>query len=247
MDNFIYASTIQSQLQAIVNEIFGGNMKKLIFGTIFGCIGSFSYADSFQEFNNNIYAQYNYLAPNEGTYPSYNQWGVGGTVQTKNDIWLNANAISGTNKNADVLSNFGIKGGYAFQFFQNDSNGFQLIPYIGLSMQQGGGPQGNGTQYQYALGIKPEYRLLDSLKLALDMNIYGIQTGVTTTSSVGGSSATTDGQNFAYAITPEIQYDISKTVLLGAGYSYTNSFNSQGTVGGGDGNSSINVRVGYLF
>lgn len=96
--------------------------------------------------------------------------------------------------------------GYAFQFFGDKNQGFQVIPHANFSTQSFTTELGAGaTQYIYGLGVKPEYRLLNSLKVAIDLNLNGTQLGDTT----GGTT-----QQFGHSITPGIQYDINKAVML---------------------------------
>ncbi len=223
-------------------------MKKILLGLM--ATAAFSaFAESFQDFNNNLYAEYDYLSLNQGTIGSFNDWGIGGTFQAKNNIWATASAVAGngTYSNANSVynnqaisnSNLGIKGGYAFQFFGGDNSGFQVIPYVGFGTNSMTGAGTSQTSYLYGAGLKPEYRFLTSLKVSLDASIYGVQQGQ--------STFTTSGQRFDYALNPEVQYDINKTVMLAVGYTYNNSFNSQGTLAGDGGNSTVTAKVGYLF
>ena len=223
-------------------------MKKILALLLTG-VAAGAVADTFQDFNNNIYAQYNLISPNQGTVGNYDNWGLGGTFQSKNNVWLNANAIAGNstiNNNSSLINqqpisdyNLSLKAGYAFQFLNGDSNGFQVIPYASFGTFNMTGVGTSSTTYSYGLGVKPEYRLLNSLKVSLDANVYGVQQGQ--------STFTTSGQSFNYAITPEVQYDISKTILLGVAYTYNNTFNSQGNLVGDSGNSVTTLKVGYLF
>lgn len=208
------------------------------------------FADTFQDFNNNIYAQYqytNFSTPtkdfgNISTY--YNGWGVGGTFQTKNDIWVNASATAGSLGASDVNQNgsqMSIRAGYAFQFFGNEDSGFQIIPYASFSAMNvatvdfgsEGFTMGVTPAYTYGLGVQPEYRLLNSLKVSLGLGLAGTQFNGT--------------QNFAYSVTPEVQYDIAKTVMVSVGYTYSNAFNAQDNVYGANGANTVTAKVGYLF
>ena len=214
-------------------------MKKLLLASIISGLASVAAADSFQDFNNNLYAQYQYTG-NNGASPAMdlNQYGLGGTFQSKNNVWLNANAVAGDN-NGNNSSNLGFAVGYAFQFFGDENQGFQVVPHLNFSTQSVTFANGgDATNYVYGLGVKPEYRLLNSLKLALDMNLYGTQT------STNGNSQ----QIFAFSVTPGIQYDISKTVMLGLDYSYTANFNNNANNNNNTDNLSIvTAKVGYLF
>ena len=214
-------------------------MKKLLLASIISGLASVAAADSFQDFNNNLYAQYQYTG-NNGAQPAtdLSQWGVGGTFQSKNNVWLNANAVAGDN-NGNNSSNLGLAVGYAFQFFGDENQGFQVIPHLNFSTQSVTFNNGaDATNYIYGLGVKPEYRLLNSLKVAVDMNLYGTQ------SSTNGNSQ----QIFAFAVTPGIQYDISKTIMLGLDYSYTANFNNNANINNNTDNLSIvTAKVGYLF
>lgn len=225
-------------------------MKKILIGLL-GMASVYSYADSFQDFNNNVYTSYELVSPTYNNAKNLNNWGIGGTVQTKNDVWLAGMASMGqSNADSSGLSqnvgSVGLKAGYAFQFFNAEDNGFQVIPYVSFSTQQGTVVVGNnnaqtglnnGQIYNYGLGVQPEYRLFGSFKLALGMGMYGNQV------SVNGA----DQQNFNYYVAPEVQYDIAKMVMLSAGYNYTNSFNATNSVTGTGGTNSVNFKVGYLF
>lgn len=222
------------------------------------------FADTFQDFNNNVYATYNYTnassqyqvknpltgatvkTDNLSTY--YNGWGIGGTFQTKNDIWVNANATSGSMGANNVSTNAGqmdIRAGYAFQFFGNEDSGFQIIPYASFGVynvpsvdaQAVGSFQnvqtGYTPAYSYGLGVQPEYRLLNSLKVSLALGLAGTQ-------AYGQ-------QSFNYAVTPEVQYDIAKTVMVSVGYTYSNAFNAEDNVYGANGANTVTAKVGYLF
>ncbi len=216
-------------------------MKKLLLASIISGLASVAAADSFQDFNNNLYAQYQYTG-NNGANPAtdLSQWGVGGTFQSKNNVWLNANAVGGSNNNM-TSNNLGFAVGYAFQFFGDEQQGFQVIPHANFSTQSvTGGGNGNGaTQYVYGLGVKPEYRLLNSLKVAVDLNLSGTQLGGTNNN---------DTQQFLFSVTPGIQYDISKTVMLGLDYSYVANFNNNANNNNSTDNlSMVTAKVGYLF
>ena len=221
-------------------------MKKLLLASIIAGLSAVAAADSFQDFNNNLYAQYQYVG-NNGAQPAtdLSEWGVGGTFQSKNNVWLNANAVAGDN-NGNNSSNLGLAVGYAFQFFGDDSQGFQVVPHLNFGTQSvtyensngTSNPTPSGTNYSYGVGVKPEYRLLNSLKVAVDLNLIGTQ------SSVNGDST----QIFAFQVTPGIQYDISKTVLLGLDYSYVANFNNNPNNNNSTGNLSVvTAKVGYLF
>lgn len=203
------------------------------------------FADDFQSFNNNLYAAYQYTGTNGSNATYASDYGIGGTFQSKNNVWLNANAVSGMNNGA-TNSNLGLAAGYAFQFFGDENQGFQVVPHVNFSTQSATGEMGQGaTQYVYGFGVKPEYRLLSSLKVALDMNLYGTQLGTT-------ASNQNTTQQFGYSLTPGVQYDISKTVMLGLDYTYADTFNNNSTVAPGvnqtsNGYSIVTAKVGYLF
>lgn len=213
-------------------------MKKLLLASIISGLASVAAADSFQDFNNNLYAQYQYTGTNGSSGYETSQYGIGGTFQSKNNVWLNANATSGDNSGLSS-SNLGFAVGYAFQFFGDENQGFQVIPHANFSTQSGtqAGTYNSGTQYVYGLGIKPEYRLLNSLKVAVDLNLAGTQT-----SNQTGQST----QIFAFSVTPGIQYDISKTVMLGLDYNYAAPFNDNANTYP-NGLSTVTAKVGYLF
>lgn len=222
-------------------------MKKLL-AVILAGSSVVAMADTFQDFNNNLYAQYNLISPNGGAAQNADLWGVGGTFQSKNNVWVNANASFGqtaTNGTYTQSSNLGvmnINAGYAFQFFGDDSNGFQVIPHVGFGFIQAGGGV-NGTVYSYDLGIRPEYRFLSSLKVSLDASLVGTQQGASTATG----NYVNNGQDFGYSISPEVQYDISKTIMLALAYDYTNSFNTSNSATGSNGTNALTAKVGYLF
>lgn len=218
-------------------------MKKLLLASIISGLASVAAADSFQDFNNNLYAQYQYTG-NNGASPAMdlNQYGLGGTFQSKNNVWLNANAVatSGDSSNGNTSSNLGLAVGYAFQFFGDENQGFQVIPHANFSTQSvTANAGGSATNYVYGLGVKPEYRLLNSLKVAVDLNLAGTQTSTTNNNNQ---------QLFIFSVTPGIQYDISKTVMLGLDYTYTANMNDNSNNGNATNNlSTVTAKVGYLF
>ena len=225
-------------------------MKKLLIAVLATGAAVAANADSFQDFNNNLYAEYDLIAPTYNNAKNFNNWGIGGTVQTKNNVWLAGSASMGQS-NADNsgqsqnIGSVGLKAGYAFQFLNNEDNGFQVIPYVSFSTQQGTiavDSQGvattnNGQIYNYGIGVQPEYRLLGSLKVALGLGLTGNQV------SINGSNQ----QNFNYYVSPEVQYDIAKMVMLSAGYTYQNAFNSSQAYSGVGGTNTLTFKVGYLF
>ena len=217
-------------------------MKKLLLASIISGLASVAAADSFQDFNNNLYAQYQYTG-NNGASPAMdlNQYGVGGTFQSKNNVWLNANAVatSGDGSNGNTSSNLGLAVGYAFQFFGDENQGFQVIPHDNFSTKSVTASNGgSATNYVYGLGVKPEYRLLNSLKVAVDLNLAGTQTGTNNDTQ----------QIFLFSVTPGIQYDISKTIMLGLDYTYSANFNNNSANNNNTNNlSTVTAKVGYLF
>ena len=215
-------------------------MKKLLLASIISGLASVAAADSFQDSNNNLYAQYQYTG-NNGASPAMdlNQYGVGGTFQSKNNVWLNANAVGGSNNNM-TSNNLGFAVGYAFQFFGDENQGFQVIPHANFATQSvTANAGGSATNYVYGLGVKPEYRLLNSLKVAVDLNLAGTQTSTTNNNNQ---------QLFIFSVTPGIQYDISKTVLLGLDYTYTANMNNNSANNNATNNlSTVTAKVGYLF
>lgn len=196
------------------------------------------FADTFQDFNNNLYAQYGLLS-NLETNSQVNGFGIGGTFQSKNNVWLNAsmgsyNGING----ADAGSMFGLKVGYAFQFFGNDDSGFQVIPYASFAAQ-------DNNNYAWGLGVQPEYRLLSSLKASLGLGLQGANgSGVQTlTGSAAAPGADPSATVFGFNVNPEVQYDIAKTIMVSVGYNYVSTFNSDQSVNA----NSVYAKVGYLF
>lgn len=187
------------------------------------------FADTFQDFNNNLYAQYSLLSnlngANEGA--QLNGFGIGGTFQTKNDIWAAVNMTQYNDLSGNSASNYtNIKAGYAFQFFGNEDSGLQVIPYASFGAT-------NNNAYTWGLGVQPEYRLLNSLKVSLGLGLQG----------ANGQSNGNNTTVFAFNANPEVQYDIAKTVMLSVGYNYTSTFNDQETLNA----NSLNVKLGYLF
>jgi hypothetical protein len=222
-----------------------------------------AFAETFQDFNNNAYLQYNNTSINlgQGNADGYT---LGTTIQAKNNIWINAEAYgSAYNSNNWGVVNAGgaaaplggstydqflatAKAGYAFQFFGDETSGFQVIPYATYTY---GTSLGAITQY-YGLGVKPEYRLMGDLKVSLDMTAYnatqagGGSVPATVNPTFNGSGNMDDIADFRYTLNPEVQYDIAKTILVAGGYKYDQSFNNQSYDAG---NNTVYVRVGYLF
>lgn len=224
-------------------------------------IGTF--AETFQDFNNNAYLEYSNTSINLGQGNS-NGYTLGTTIQAKNNIWINAEAygsaynsnnwqaLATTSPNSNLGgSTYGqflatAKAGYAFQFFGDETSGFQVIPYATYTY---GTSLGALNQY-YGLGVKPEYRLLGALKVSLDMTAYnatqagGGSVPATVNPTFNGSGNMNDISDFRYTLNPEVQYDIAKTILVAGGYKYDQSFNNQTYDAG---NNTVYVRVGYLF
>ena len=179
------------------------------------------FADTFQDFNNNLYAQYSYTNTTVGTASAYsNNYGVGGTFQSKNDVWLNANAGTANTRdgNTNDAGNYGfmnVRAGYGFQFFGDDDSGFQVIPYVSFG-------DVNNAGYAWGVGVQPEYRLLSSLKVSLGMGIQGYDGNVNNsmTAAINGGNNCGCATTFGYNVNPEVQYDIAKTVMLSAGYNF---------------------------
>lgn len=189
------------------------------------------FADTFQDFNNNLYADYG-LQTNwaDDNLAQNNGFGIGGTFQTKNDIWANVNMTQyNTLDGATANNQFGLKAGYAFQFFGNEDSGFQVIPYASFGAT-------DNNQYAWGLGVQPEYRLLNSLKLSMGLGLQGMN-------GKAGTSQPDSTTLFAMNVNPEVQYDIAKTVMLAVSYNYVTQFNSDTAAG----SSGLNVKVGYLF
>ncbi|RTL01433.1 MAG: hypothetical protein EKK57_04730 [Proteobacteria bacterium] len=224
------------------------------------------FADSFQDFNNNVYAGYNNMSVNQGQFGNMTSWTIGSTIQTKNDIWVNVEANDSVYSQKAYIANnaFGPLGsnyaqalvtgkvGYAFQFFGDNDNGFQVIPYATYTY----GTTMTFLNQYYGVGVKPEYRLMNNLKFSLDMTAYDLtQSPSGPVSALGPTEVNPAlaGQNqslgytqdFRYTLNPEIQYDIAKTILVSAGYKYDQSFNSN--TPNSDGNSTVYAKVGYLF
>ena len=208
-------------------------MKKIVGITLLSGLAGLSFADSFRDFNNNAYLEYNYVAPNSSAYGTQNSYGVGATAQTKNNIWINANAsdgIGGSGGNTYNSSIMNVRGGYALQLPSYNSE-FQIIPYAQFS---------NGvletTQYNsVGVGVLPEYRLMESLKLAVDVGLGNTNYGNPSASQI------------YYLINPQVQYNVDKTVMLGIGYSYSSVLNAPANPSSQYGNSTITAKVGYLF
>ena len=201
------------------------------------------FADTFQDFNNNLYAQYSYTNTTVGTASAYsNNYGVGGTFQSKNDVWLNANAATANSHDGSgVTGNYGllnIRAGYGFQFFGDDDSGFQVIPYVSFG-------DVNNAGYAWGVGVQPEYRLLSSLKVSLGMGIQGYDGNVNNsmTAAINGGNNCGCATVFGYNVNPEVQYDIAKTIMLSAGYNFVSTFNAQNSTA----QNAFTAKVGYLF
>lgn len=241
-------------------------MKKLLIASILSSVTIIASADSFQEFNNNVYAGYNNTSINEGQFGMMTSWTIGSTIQTKNNIWINVEANDSVFSSGSSTTVPGVfptaagsnyaqalvtgKAGYAFQFFGDEKNGFQVIPYATYTY----GTTMTFLNQYYGLGVKPEYRFLDAFKVSLDMTAYDLTQSVngpiaalgqSMNPALAGQNITGYTQDFRYTLNPEIQYDIAKTILVAAGYKYDQSFNSQ--TPNSDGNSTVYAKVGYLF
>ena len=247
-------------------------MKKLLVAILVAGSTTVAFADSFQEFNNNVYAGYNNMSINEGQGGTSNSWTLGSTIQTKNNIWINVEANDSVYMSGGPLtaqfpgSNYAQalitgKAGYAFQILNTENQGFQITPYVTYTY---GTTMTDLNQY-YGLGVKPEYRF-GPAKFSIDMTAYdATQDGNTPVTVTGdpspagstgaaayngwnpmwsGQTVTGFVQDFRYTINPEVQYDIAKTILVAGGYKYDQSFNNTMP---NDGNSTVYVRVGYLF
>lgn len=240
-------------------------MKKLLL-LLLGGTSMLAFADtsSFQDFDNNAYLQAGNTYINGGAGGQSDGYTLGTTIQTKNNIWINAQAYgSAYNSNNWTLgkaplggSTYGqflatAKAGYAFQFLQGQDVGFQVIPYATFTYGTSLGALNN----YYGVGVKPELRV-KSFKFSLDTTTYianqsggGVIPGTTnpTFNTQGGTGNTSD---FRYTINPEVQYDFMQTVMVAVGYAYDQSFNSQPNMEFGQysgGNSTVYARVGYLF
>ena len=199
-------------------------MKKLLVAILGAGSATVAFADSFQEFNNNVYAGYNNMSINEGQGGTSNSWTLGSTIQTKNNIWINVEA--------------------------NDSVYMSGGPYATYTY----GTTMTALNQYYGLGVKPEYRF-GPAKFSVDMTAYDLTQDAGGTNpaigynpafagQVANGTGTYSAQDFRYTINPEVQYDIAKTILVAGGYKYDQSFNNQLP---NDGNSTVYVRVGYLF
>lgn len=204
-------------------------MKKILIALL--AVSSASvFADTFQDFNNNLYAQYGLTGMSDDSQT--NGFGIGGTFQSANNVWLNTNFSQNNNLNGDNLGNtFGVKLGYAFQFFGDDDNGLQLVPFASFGYAGGALAQ---DIYKWGIGIQPEYRFLSVFKASLGVGLAGYN-GTNTS----GNSTTT----FGFNVNPEIQYDFSKTVMVAVGYNYATQFNDSNALNA----NTVNVKVGYLF
>lgn len=212
------------------------------------------FADTFQDFNNNLYAQYNYSnyhqngTENNNIYS--NGYGIGGTFQSKDNVWLNAVASSNSPRyDGEALPKFAttnIRAGYAFQFFGDDDNGFQIIPYASFSVMSFNSPlyegANNSPSYTWGAGVQPEYRFLSSFKASLGLGLYGYS-GDSTFAALNGGDNCGCNTIFAFNVNPEVQYDIAKTVMLAVGYNFATPFNAQNSVS----TNTVTAKVGYLF
>ena len=197
-------------------------------------------ADTFQDFNNNLYASYQYNNINVNNVSDYsNGYGIGGTFQSKNNIWVNANVMnqSASNELGDYVA-ANIRAGYGFQFFGDDDSGLQVIPYVAFG-------DINNANYAWGVGVQPEYRLLSSLKVSLGMGIQGYDGNANNslTAAINGGNNCGCATTFGYNVNPEVQYDIAKTVMLSAGYNFVSTFNAQNSTA----QNAFTAKVGYLF
>ena len=214
-------------------------MKKIL-AVLLATTSIVTFADTFQDFNNNLYASYQYNNINVNNVSDYtNGYGIGGTFQSKDNVWVNANVM-----NQSASNDFGdytaanIRAGYAFQFFGDDDSGFQVIPYVSFG-------DVNNAGYAWGVGVQPEYRLLSSLKVSLGMGIQGYDGNVNNsmTAAINGGNNCGCATTFGYNVNPEVQYDIAKTVMLSAGYNFVSTFNAQNSTA----QNAFTAKVGYLF
>ncbi len=205
------------------------------------------FADTFQDFNNNLYAQYTYLSTtlseNGNASANANGYGIGGTFQSKDDVWANvsinnykaahnadfnaATAANGDGGFSDSTTVTNIKAGYAFQFFGDDDSGFQVVPYASFGAT-------DSADYSWGAGVLPQYRLMSSLMVGLGLGLQGM---------TGQNNQGNDTTVFAFNVNPEVQYDIAKTILLSVGYNYQTTFNNSPTIT----TNAVTAKVGYLF
>ena len=214
-------------------------MKKIL-AILLATTSIVTFADTFQDFNNNLYASYQYNNINVNNVSDYsNGYGIGGTFQSKNNIWVNANVMnqSASNELGDYTT-ANIRAGYGFQFFGDDDSGFQVIPYVSFG-------DVNNAGYAWGVGVQPEYRLLSSLKVSLGMGIQGYDGNANNslTAAVNGGNNCGCATVFGYNVNPEVQYDIAKTVMLSAGYNFVSTFNAQNSTA----QNAFTAKVGYLF
>lgn len=195
-----------------------------------------AFADTFQDFNNNLYAQYSLTKYT--TMSHTNGFGVGGTLQTKNNIWVNTNFVQNNDYSTGINTGntFGLKAGYAFQFFGDDDNGFQVVPYASFGYAGGGNTAGGNSidAYKWGVGVQPEYRFLSAFKASLGMGLAGYN-------GTNNNNASTTA--FGFNVNPEIQYNIAKTVMVAVGYNFGTQFNDQVSAN----TNTVNAKVGYLF
>ncbi|MDD3267156.1 MAG: outer membrane beta-barrel protein [Burkholderiales bacterium] len=217
-------------------------MKKILI-TLLAVSSASVFADTFQDFNNNLYAQYGLTGYNSNTTKDYqtNGFGIGGTFQSANNVWVNTDLVQNNNlSGVNVGNTFGLKAGYAFQFFGDEDNGFQIIPFASFGYAGGGITEVNGVAtsnvdaYKWGIGVQPEYRFLSSLKASLGLGLAGYN-GF----GNNGNSTTV----FGFNVNPEVQYDIAKTVMVAVGYNYSSQFNGSNALN----TNNLNVKVGYLF
>ncbi len=203
------------------------------------------FADTFQDFNNNLYAQYNYsnYHLNGTDYGSMysNGYGIGGTFQSKDNVWANVSMINAKPKyqgeQLEDITLTNVRAGYGFQFFGDDDNGLQVIPYASFGAT-------DSADYTWGVGVQPEYRLLSSFKASLGLGVFGYNGNPNSaTANLYGGDNCGCNTAFAFNINPEIQYDIAKTIMLSAGYNYTNTFNAQNSTS----TNTVTAKVGYLF
>lgn len=220
-------------------------MKKIL-ATLLAVSSVAAFADTFQDFNNNAYLSYGLVTPlnGAGAGNQQNAFGLGATFQSKNNIWANASIAQGNQvSNAYASQGYGagapgnalvaIRAGYALQFFGNDANGFQVIPYASFGSI-------NNNNYSWGVGVQPEYRLMKSLKLSMGLGVMGANGNYTVSGDQETPSNTT---TFGFNVNPEVQYDIAQTVMLSVGYNYVSNFNNDQAVSG----NALTAKVGYLF
>lgn len=214
--------------------------------------------NQFYRFDNNI----NLITAMGNLNSNYNYTdfisGLNSNILTKNNLWLNLNALLASNFQNNIakvnrISNtnlFSIKLGPSFLTYNNQIN---MIPYIGL--EYSGSNQTFHTNSKpedyYAtnnlgvsLGIHPEILITNNLKLTLDNNFNYTQDDDILYNNYYQELYHTNNDNFYYTVNLELQYAFNSHLNLSLNYTnYLKLNNNEDNKS----NQYVGIYIGYNF